>query len=149
MVKIPDDFMLSGATSTQHIMLGEAEKPGRCAEKLGVMDSWRDRFGHFPDKVFVDRERIQVKAGGKWYWGPPTDKQIKNLTALDNGRRHAVEPHEWEVHMIKKSDVVPMSDEVKEKLKDYDKKRKPQEKREPTVRRRIDGLTRMVPISKA
>ena len=143
MSKIPNEFMLSGETTREHVMHGEARDPAHCAEKLGVADAWLEKFGHLPKAIYVDRERIKVKDEGKWWWGPPTEQQIANLTALDNGKRYAVKPHEWEVHMIKKADVIPMTDAVRKKLQEYDKHRKPQQSG-PTVRRRIPGLTRMV-----
>jgi hypothetical protein len=149
MAKIPDTFVLSGETTDQHVMLGEPKNPAHCAERLSIADAWNTKFGHYPKAVYVDRERIKVKDQDKWWWGPPTEDMIKNLTALDNGRRHACTAHKWEVSIIKKADVVRMSEETKESLKDYAKNRRSPKEREPTVRRRINGLTRMIPRSVA
>lgn len=142
--KIPDEFDLEGDTTKNHVLLGEPKNPGRCAEKLAVYDAWNNKFGHYPNTVYVDRERIKVKDEGKWWWAAPTDQQIENLMALDNGRRNAVKAHSWKVSMIKMADVVPMSRAVRKKLSEYNKNRKHPSEREPTTRKRIDGLTRMV-----
>jgi hypothetical protein len=105
-------------------MIGEPRNPGGCAEQLAVIDAWQKEFGIFPDKTYVDKERVKVKSEGAWYWGPPTEKQIYNLTALDDTRRHDLEPHSWEITFIKKEDVVPMTEATKKKLKDYEANRK-------------------------
>jgi hypothetical protein len=127
-------------------MAGEPRKPGSCAEQLGVMDAWQKEFGEFPDKAYVDKERIKVKFDQAWYWGPPTEQQIKNLTALDGTKRHELVPHQWEIIFIKKEDVVPMNEATRKKLREYEGNRK--ESPEPSHRERIDGLTRMVPSKK-
>jgi hypothetical protein len=144
--KIADKFVLAGETTQQHIMAGEPKNPGHCAEKLAVADAWNEAFGHFPKKVKVDRERIEVQDENKWWWGAPSEKQIHNLLALDNGQRYALTPHSWKVTMIKKCNVVKMSEATKRHLeKNYADKRTHPSSREPTVRRRVDGMTRMVP----
>jgi hypothetical protein len=147
MSRVPDEFTLSGKTTPKHIVAGEPRDPGHCAEKLAVADAWKERFGSLPKAVYVDRERIKVKDQNKWFWGPPSEEMVHNLTALDNGQRRACKAHSWEIWMIKKSDVIPMSEEKKEELKNYESNRKSPQEREPTVRRRIGGLTRMVPRS--
>jgi hypothetical protein len=143
---MPEEFVLKGKTTRHHIMAGDPRNPGGCAEHLAVMEAWQQEFRSFPDKAYVDKERIKVKFDKVWYWGPPTEKQVYNLTALDETRRHALEPHEWEITFVKKEDVVPMTEATKEKLKEYEQNRK--ETGQPTHRERVDGLTRMVPSKK-
>jgi hypothetical protein len=128
-------------------MAGDPRNPGGCAEQLSVIDAWFNEFGSYPDKTYVDKERIKVKYEGVWYWAPPTEKQIYNLLALDETRRHDLEPHKWILHFIKKADVVPMSEATKKKLKEYDNNKKAPH--QPSHRERVSGLTRLVPNRKA
>jgi hypothetical protein len=142
-IKIPEEFDLYGKTTKQHIMAGNPSDPGACAEHLAVVDAWQLQFSRYPSKVYVDKERIQVKDGKEWFWGPPAPQQIRNLLALDETRRYDMQPCEWKVSFIKKCDVVPMSKETIKKLQDYNKDKKKHGRR-PTTRVRIAGLTRMI-----
>ena len=54
--KVPDKFNISGQTTSEHVMAGEPRNPGNCAEKLGIMESWKNKFGRYPKRVLVDRE---------------------------------------------------------------------------------------------